>query len=62
MLKNYVRNCAIKIQKVFKGYHTRHTVVKIKRAFSKVETKLKAMIIGWRIRRIMKTKEIQSLI
>ncbi len=61
-MKNYVSHCATKIQKVFKGYYTRHVIVKIKKAFSKVEIKLKAIVIGWKIRKIMKTKEIDNTI
>lgn len=62
LLKNYVGHCATKIQKVFKGYYARHVIVKIKAAFNKVEDKLIALVIGWRVRKIMKTKEIENTV
>ncbi len=33
LLKNYVNHCAIKIQKIFKGFYARNIIIKIKRAF-----------------------------
>ena len=62
MLKNYVNHCATKIQKVFKGHYTRKVTIKIKRAFNTLEEKFSACITGWRVRRIMKTKEIENYI
>lgn len=58
LLKNYVNNCAVKIQKIFKGYFARKFIVKIKRAFKGIDEKLVAAVLGWKIRKIMRTKEI----
>lgn len=33
LLKSYVHLCAIKIQKVFKGFYGRKVIVKVRRAF-----------------------------
>ena len=60
LLKGYVNHCACKIQKVFRGFYARNYLVKIKRAFSKTETRFRAIIIAWRLRRVMKTKEIEN--
>lgn len=62
LLKKYVNHCATKIQKVFKGYYARMVVVKVKRAFKMREEKIIAAVKGWRIRKIMKTKEIELLV
>lgn len=62
LLKNYVHHCAIKIQKIFKGFYARKVIVKIKRVFKDRENFLKAVVKGWRIRRIMQTKEIEQMI
>lgn len=50
ILKNYVNHCAIKIQKIFKGYYARHVILKIRRAFKLREKLLNAVVRGWRIR------------
>eukprot|EP00347_Sterkiella_histriomuscorum_P004582 403359915 len=61
LLKNYVHHCAIRIQKVFKGFYARRIVIKIKRAFRGKEKCLNASINAWRLRKIMKTKEVEQL-
>jgi 5'(3')-deoxyribonucleotidase len=58
LLKNYVNHCATKIQKIFRGHFARKIKVPVKKAFMKIENSLRWIVIGWRIRRIMKTKEI----
>ena len=63
MLKNYVNLCATRIQKVFKGFFTRKVVVPVVKVFSEGRDEiLRSVIVGWRIRRIMKTKEIENYI
>jgi hypothetical protein len=57
-----VNHCAIKIQKLFKGFFARKYTVKIKRAFRLVDKHLSSIIKGWRIRKIMKTKEIENYV
>jgi hypothetical protein len=61
MLKGYVNECAAKIQKVFKGFYSRKVVLPIKKSFAKGRgLKLDSVVKGWRIRRIMNTKEIEN--
>ena len=62
LLKGYVNHCAMKIQKVFKGHYARKVQMPIKKTFRKVEVVLKAVVKGWKIRKIMKTKEIENMI
>lgn len=60
LLRNYVDHCACKIQKVFRGFYGRKHIIKIKKSFYFVEDKMKALVRGWRMRKIMKTKEIEN--
>lgn len=62
LLKKYVESCAIKVQKVFKGHYARKIKIPIKKAFKAIEPKLNGVVAGWRLRRILKTKEIQTYI
>jgi hypothetical protein len=70
MLEVYVNKCATKIQKVFRGWFVRERVrpLLIQKAFNlsarkdNVLTRLRAIFLGWRIRKIMKTKEIANYI
>jgi hypothetical protein len=55
-----VDHCASKIQKVFRGFYARKYIIKIKKTFFNVEDKIQAVVRGWRIRKIMKTKEIEN--
>lgn len=60
LLRNYVNHCAIKIQKNFKGFFARKYTVKIKKAFKTADKHLSSIVRGWRVRKIMKTKEIEN--
>lgn len=62
LLKKYVESCAIKVQKVFKGHYARKIKIPIKKAFKAIEPRLNGVVAGWRLRRILKTKEIQTYI
>jgi hypothetical protein len=70
MLEVYVNKCATKIQKVFRGWFIRERIrpLKIQKALNlsarkdNVLSRLGAVIIGWRIRKIMKTKEIANYV
>lgn len=59
LLSRYVHHCATKLQKVYRGHYTRKVTVPVKSAFKTLETTFTAIVKGWKIRRIMKTKEIQ---
>jgi hypothetical protein len=67
MLEIYVNKCATKIQKLYRGWYVRERIrpLKIHRLFSAqqnhgghVVQKLGAIVKGWRLRKIMRTKEI----
>jgi len=62
LLKTYINHCATKIQKVFKGHYARKVTVPTKAAFRGLEEVANAVVNGWRVRRIMKTKEIKGMI
>ena len=63
MLNHYINYCAIKIQKVYRGHRSRKLDLPIRNRLGKEGvTKLKAIIQGWRIRRIFKTKECKTKI
>ena len=70
MLELYVNNCATKIQKVFRGWFVRerirplliHKALNFSARKDNVISRLRALIQGWRIRKIMKTKEIGNYI
>ena len=66
MLEIYVNKCATKIQKLYRGWYVRERIrpLKIHRLFSsqqhqgRVVQKMRAIVKGWRVRKIMRTKEI----
>jgi hypothetical protein len=70
MLEVYVNKCATLIQKVFRGWFVRERVrpLLINKTFNlsgrkdNVLSRLRAIFVGWRIRKIMKTKEIGNYI
>jgi len=62
LLKNYVNHCAIKIQKIFRAHYARKYLYTIKKAFFKKEHILVAAVKAWRLRKILKTKEVETLI
>lgn len=73
MLEVYVNKQATVIQKVFKGWYVRERVrpLQVWRAFTVISrrgikelvmNKVRAVISGWRIRRIMRTKEIANIV
>ena len=71
MLEVYVNRCATAIQKVFRGWYVRERIrpLLIQKALnssarrdSRVITRLRALIQGWRVRKIMKTKEIGNYV
>lgn len=57
----YVNNQATKIQRIFRGYYARKVIIPVKKAFGfGREEKLSSVAKGWKIRKIMKTKEIEN--
>ena len=62
LLKNYVNHCALKIQKIFRGFYARNIIVKIRRAFKGKERGLVGAVYAWRLRKIMKTKEVEQIV
>lgn len=70
MLEVYVNKCAVKIQKVFRGWFIRervrplllHRTLNMSSRKDNVMHRLSALIQGWRIRKIMRTKEIGNYI
>ena len=63
MLNNYINYCALKIQKVFRGHLARKLDLPL-RVFlgAKGQSKLQAVLQGWRVRRIFRLKETKSKI
>mmetsp|Transcript_7178 Transcript_7178/g.6268 ORF Transcript_7178/g.6268 Transcript_7178/m.6268 type:complete len:132 (+) Transcript_7178:1724-2119(+) len=62
MLRNYVNHCATSIQKLYRGFYTRKYLIRIRKAFLTLEDVMVALVLGWRIRKIMQTKEIENII
>ena len=71
MLEVYVNRCATAIQKVFRGWYIRERIRPLlihkalnssARRDSRVIARLRALIQGWRVRKIMKTKEIGNYV
>ena len=64
MLNNYVNYCAVKIQKVFRGYLARKLDLQFVLALGGPEgvNKLEAVMVGWRTRRILRLKEAKTKI
>jgi hypothetical protein len=63
MLNNYINYCAVKIQKVFRGFIVRKLQVPLRVNLGhKGLEKLQAVMIGWRVRRIMRLKEAKTKI
>ena len=58
-LKRYIFFCATKIQTLYRAHHARKVIVPIRRKLGPHRGVLRAVAEGWKIRRIMKTKEIQ---
>ena len=58
-LKRYIFFCATRIQTLYRGYRARKIIVPIRKKLGSNITLLQSVAIGWKIRRIMKTKEIQ---
>jgi hypothetical protein len=63
MLNNYINYCAVKIQKVFRGYIVRKLEIPFRKILGQEGLeRLQAVLIGWRVRRIMRLKETKSKI
>lgn len=58
VLKKYVNRCATKIQKVWRGFYTRMVISPVTSKIRKNRGLLVALAKGWRVRRIMRTKEV----
>lgn len=57
-LKRYIFFCATRIQTLYRGFRARKVIVPIRRKLGSNVSLLTSVAIGWKIRRIMKTKEI----
>ena len=57
-LKKYIYFCATKIQTLYRGHRARKVIVPIRRKLGENRELLLAVAMGWKIRRIMNTKEI----
>ena len=59
ILKNYIYYCATKIQSAWKGHFARAVKVMVRRRLGmKRVISLEGLAQGWKVRRIMKTKEV----
>lgn len=61
-LKKYIYYSATKIQSLFRAYRDRKIKVPINRKIKDKKAILEAMALGWKARRILKLKEVQSRI
>lgn len=57
-LKRYIFFCATKIQTLFRAHRARKIIVPIRKKLGGNIKLLEAVVMGWKIRRIMKTKEV----
>ena len=58
MLKKYIYYCATKIQSLWRGCYARRIKAPVRARLGKRITILEAVALGWKVRRIMKTKEV----
>jgi len=58
ILKKYINRCATLIQKLWRGHFVRKVVVTVHKRIGKFHAALAGLIKGWRVRRIMRTKEV----
>lgn len=57
-LKRYIFFCATRIQTLYRGFRARRVIVPIRRKLGSNINLLQSVAIGWKVRRIMRTKEI----
>jgi hypothetical protein len=62
MLKKYIFYAATKIQSLWRGHHARTVKVVIRRRLGNMRQVLLGAAIGWKIRRIFRTKEVRNRI
>jgi hypothetical protein len=62
MLKRYINRNATMIQKNWRGHFVRKVRLPVARRMAGVNMRLEALIVGWRVRKIMQTKEIDMRI
>ena len=62
ILKNYIIHCVTKIQKVWRGHFVRAVVKPVHVKLGKFWRLLAAVAVGWRVRRIFRTKEVRMRI
>jgi len=59
-LKKYIFWAATRIQSLFRGYQARKTKIPIRRSMRGSIKVLEAAALGWKVRRIMKLKEVKN--
>ena len=57
-LKRYIFFCATRIQTLYRGFRARRVIVPIRRKLGSNINLLQSVAIGWKVRRITRTKEI----
>ena len=57
-LKRYIFFCATRIQTLYRGFRARRVIVPIRRKLGSNINLLQSVALGWKVRRIMRTKEI----
>lgn len=61
-LKKYIFQSAARIQSLFRGYLARKRKVPIRRKIKGSLKAIEAAALGWKVRRIMKLKEVKNRI
>jgi len=64
LLNGYITYCAVKVQQTWRGYYDRHYMVPFREKIGGTVgyRKINALIAGWRVRRIMKLREVKGRI
>jgi hypothetical protein len=62
ILRDYINRCAAKIQALYRGHRVRLIKYPILRRLRYSSQIVEALALGWRIRRIMRTKEVKMRI
>jgi hypothetical protein len=63
MLKKYIFFCATRIQSLWRGHFARAVKAPIRHKLGHRRLRvLEAMSLGWKVRRVMKTKEVVNRI
>ena len=61
MMQEFLNVCALSIQKAWKGHHYRSTYLPSIKSTRHAEEKIRSFIRGWKVRKVMQTREIFTM-